>query len=380
MRIAINEVVLENRSTGTRQRDLNLLPALLRLLQSEGHEALVYLPADLSEPIAQALVGEPPLARIIRAPFNSQPTRTRLLKGARYFRSEMRARQVRLFHSNYFPLPPVDVPTLLTVNDVRFVHFADTYTRTRLAYLRMVVPLALRKATRIAAISADTKKDLVEYFGIADGKIDVVPVAAAPGFTRVADCAHLHAVRAKYNLPAEYILYVGHLEPRKNLLRLVQAYRLLHEQDRSVPPLVILGREDFGFQPILDFVRDTGLNEQILFTGFVAEEDLTAAYTLARVLAFPSLHEGFGIPVLEAMACEVPVLTSNTSALPEVAGDAAVLVDPWSVDSIAQGLTSLLNDEQLRTKLIARGLARVAHFSPERSAQQMLESYLRATT
>lgn len=378
MRIAISEVVLENRSTGTRQRDLNLLPALLRHLRSEGHEPVVYFASDLSENLAQILTGEPPLAEVVRAPFASQPTHKRLVSGARYFRQEMRTRHIDVFHSNYFPLPPLSVPTVLTVNDVRFVHFPETYTRGRLAYLRVVVPIALRQATRIAAISSDTKNDLVKHFGVPEGRIDVVPVPAAPGFVRETDPARLQAVRAKYNLPETYILYVGYLEPRKNLLRLVQAYRSVYEQDRATPPLVILGKQAFGFESVLDFARGAGLEQQIYFAGYVAEEDLAAAYTLARVLAFPSLHEGFGVPVLEAMACGVPVLTSNTTALPEVAGDAAVLADPYSVESIAHGLASLLRDEGLRATMIKRGLRRVAHFSPEQSAAVMLECYLRA--
>ena len=180
MRVAISEVVLENRSTGTRQRDLNLLPALLRQLQSGGHEALVYIASDLSTEVAELLAGDPPLAEVIRAPFGAQPTSKRLVYGARYFRRQMYMRGIDLFDTNYFPLPPVGVPTVLTVNDVRFVHFPETYTRSRLAYLRFMVPLALRQATRVVAISADTRDDIINHFGVDATKIDVVPVAAAP--------------------------------------------------------------------------------------------------------------------------------------------------------------------------------------------------------
>jgi glycosyltransferase involved in cell wall biosynthesis len=378
MRVGINEVLLLDRSSGARQREFNLLPTLLRAIRESGDEATIYVSAELADSHVQTLIGSDAGARVIRTPVPALPTPARIARGAAYFRRRTREDSLDVFHTNYFPPPPIRVPTVLSVNDLRFLHFPETYTAARLAFLRTIVPYSLRRAERIAAISSDTKNDIVSYFGVPEHKVDVVPVPANESFHRVEAPELLREVRAKLSLPQSYILFVGHLEPRKNLRRLVTAYKILHRQIPDVPPLVILGKESFGFAPILEDARRSGLSHKIHFTGFVSEEDLAAAYTMASMLAFPSLHEGFGVPVLEAMACGVPVLTSNTSALPEVAGEAAMLVDPLDVDSIAQGMATLLREQALCATLVERGMRRVQEYSAERSARLMLDTYERA--
>lgn len=379
MRIGVNEVIIYERSSGTRQREINMLPEVLRQVAAAGGQSVVYLARDLGDETAQRLVGDAPAATVVRTPVPTLPTAQRLVRGALYFPRQARRDRLDLFHTSYFPIPRVQgIPIVLTVNDVRFVHFPETYQPARLRFLRWSTPRAVRRADRIITISQDTKNDLVRHFGALAGKVDVVPVAADPRFRRVTDASQLAAVQARYALPARFILYVGHLEPRKNLTRLVQAYIALRREDAAAPPLVILGKASFGFEPVLALVRQQGLESQVSFTGYVEDADLPAVYSLAEMLAFPSLHEGFGVPLLEAMGCETPIVTSNVSAMPEVAGDAALLVDPRDVDSIAQGMAALLRDEALRRTLVQNGLRRLQEFSVERLAATTLACYRKA--
>ncbi len=377
MRIGLNEVLLYERSSGARQRELVLVPAQLRALEAAGHSAVVYVNQTLPQPIVDGLVEGAAQTQVARLPVPAVPTHQRILRGRSVFPQRARADAIDLFHTNYYPLPPVPVPTVLTVHDVRFVHLPETYTRARRAFLHWVVPQALRRATRIIADTEDTARDLVTHFSVAAQKIDVVPIPISPTFRREQDPARLAAIRAKYKLAEEYLLFVGHLEPRKNLPRLLRAYAQLCTQQPSTPQLVILGKESFGNEALFAELQAQGLADRVRFTGYVDEADMPGAYTLATLLAFPSLHEGFGVPVLEAMACGVPVVTSNVSALPEVAGGAAVLVDPRDTSSIAEGIAGVLNDSALRARLVEQGYARVATFTPERSAALTLASYER---
>jgi glycosyltransferase involved in cell wall biosynthesis len=243
-----------------------------------------------------------------------------------------------------------------------------------------MVPRSFKRATRLMVDSHNTKDDLLRFFGTPESKIDVVPLVQDAKFGQITDAAAIEKVRAKYGLPERFILYVGHLEPRKNLPRLVQAYiRLLERKElTSGHHLVILGKASFGYHAILDQVSRSEYGSRILFTGYVEDADVPAVYSLADVFAFPSLHEGFGIPVLEAMACGVPVVTSNCSALPEVAGGAALLVDPYDVDAIARGIAEVLGDGEVRSRLIAKGLTRVKRSNAAAVARAITAVYERA--
>ena len=358
MRVGINEVLLYDRSSGARQREFNLMPSLIETLSANGHQAVVYLPKGLANRHIQTLTGSSGGAVLISTPVPALPTPVRILRGASYFGYRTWRDKLDLFHTNYYPIPPMHTPVVLTIHDVGFVYFPENYTKARLRFLRRVIPYSLRKAERIVAVSANTKKDLITKFGVPEAKIDVVPNPVNERFGRVVDSQRLLEVRAKYDLPKRYILYVGHLEPRKNLDRLIKAYLAVHGKQPDIPHLVILGKESFGVEAMMKDVKESDIGHKVRFTGYVDEGDLEAAYSMAEMLAFPSLFEGFGVPVLEAMACGIPVLTSNTTSLPEVAGDAALLVDPQDIDSIAEGLLELLNNESLRQRLVERGFLR----------------------
>lgn len=284
---------------------------------------------------------------------------------------------VRLFHATDFTLPPTlpGVRTLLTVHDLSFVRAPETATPVLKAYLDAVVPRSVRRATHVLADSQATKDDLVELYGTPPDKVTVLLGGVNPEFGPVTDADARQAARARYNLPPNpYVFSVGTVQPRKNYARLIEALAALGPQYADYH-LVIAGGRGWLDAPIYQTVRDLGMGERVHFTGFARDEDLPALYSDAVCLAYPSLYEGIGLPVLEAMACGTPVVTSTVSSLPEVTGDAALLVDPYDVEALAGALRRLLDDSALRETLIARGTHQAAFFTWERAAAQLLAVY-----
>lgn len=285
--------------------------------------------------------------------------------------------RVRLFHATDFTLPPTlsGTRTLLTVHDLSFVRAPETTTPVLKAYLDAVVPRSVRRATHVLADSQATKDDLVELYKTPPDKITVLLGGVNPEFRPITDAHARQVVRARYSLPPNpYIFSVGTVQPRKNYARLVQALAALGPQHADVH-LVIAGGRGWLDAPIYQTVRDLGMGERVHFTGFVRDEDLPVLYSDAACLAYPSLYEGIGLPVLEAMACATPVVTSTISSLPEVAGDAALLIDPYDVEALAGALRRLLDDSALRETLVARGARQAAFFTWERAASQLLAVY-----
>lgn len=285
--------------------------------------------------------------------------------------------RVALFHATDFTLPPTlnRTRTLLTVHDLSFVRTPETASPVLKAYLDQVVPRSVRRAAHVLADSQATKDDLVELYGTPPDKITVLLSGIQADFGRVTDEVARKAVRQRYNIPEQpYLVSVGTVQPRKNYARLVAALAALGPAFADVH-LVIAGGRGWLDSPIFQAVADYGLAERVHFTGFVRDEDLPALYSAATCLAFPSLYEGFGFPVLEAMACGTPVLTSNISSLPEVAGDAALLVDPYDVEAMAEALRRLLTDETLRASLVRQGYEQVRRFTWARAAEQLSGIY-----
>jgi len=283
---------------------------------------------------------------------------------------------VRLFHATDFVLPPTlpQTRTLLTVHDLSFARVPESAAPRLRAYLEAVVPRSARRADHILADSAATKADLIALYGMPEAKITVLYSGVSNAFKPVRDSAAQAAVRAKYNIgDAPYVLSVGTLQPRKNYARLMQAFAALPPRWADLK-LVIVGGRGWLDAPIYECAR--AMRERVILTGFADEADLPALYSGAACLAFPSLYEGFGLPVLEGMACGTPVLTSNVSSLPEVAGDAALMVAPHSVEAIRAGLLALLEeDSAARAARLARGFAQAARFTWQAAAQRLRAIY-----
>lgn len=284
---------------------------------------------------------------------------------------------IDLFHSPDFTLPPMarGTRTLLTVHDLSFVRDPDSAVDVLRAYLNRVVPRSVARADHVLADSLATRADLMELYGTPAEKISVLYSGVNERFQPVRDPVALSAVRARYGLgDGPFILAVGTLQPRKNYVRLIQAFAQLPAELNEVR-LVLAGGRGWLFDAIFAEVERLRLRERVLFPGFTDDADLPALYSAARVLAYPSLYEGFGLPILEAFACGTPVVTSTASSLPEVAGDAALLVPPTDVDALAAALQAALTDEALRAMLNQKAQARLALFSWDKSARQLLDTY-----
>jgi len=261
-------------------------------------------------------------------------------------------------------------PVVVTIHDLAVLRFPHLFRPWHGRYARFVLPHLARRARAVIAVSAATKNDVVEMLGVPAERVTVIPngisLAMTPG---AVGAARAREVRARYGLPERFILTVGTIEPRKNLKRLIEAVGIVatHADAQDVT-LVHAG-------PAGWLSDDLPRNGRVRFLGHVSTEDLAALYSLARCSAYPSLWEGFGLPVLEAMASGCPVLTSAVSALPEVAGDAAVLVEPTSTEAIADGLARLWTDATLCSRLAQRGIERATRFSWERAARETAAIY-----
>ena len=287
--------------------------------------------------------------------------------------------QLALFHSPDFVLPPLRRgKSLVTIHDLTFLIHPECADPRLVKYLGSRVPRAIERASMVLADSECTKKDLVRLLGAPVEKIEVVYGGVSPVFSSVTDESLLYQIQKKYGIDRPFILSVGRLEPRKNLGRLIDAYRLLRQETNLPHRLLLAGEEGWLYDSLFVQVEKLELKSDVIFLGFVPDEELPALFSLADVFAFPSLYEGFGLPPLEAMACGAPVVASDTSCLPEVLSEAALFVDPTDVRALAETLHRVLIDEELRQEMSKRGLGRAAQFSWSASAQKLLSVYERA--
>jgi glycosyltransferase involved in cell wall biosynthesis len=255
--------------------------------------------------------------------------------------------------------------SVVTVHDLGYRHFPQAHAAGQRLYLDWSTRFSARRSSLVMADSQATRRDLLRFYDIPDGKIRVV----YPGRDERLGPTDPGPVRARYGLPDRYVLHVGTLQPRKNLVRLIEATARLSQQMPDLR-LVLAGRAGWLAEPILAQARAHG--DLVRLLDYVPDEDLAGLYSGAAVFAFPSLYEGFGFPVLEAMACGTPVVCANTSSLPELAGEAALLVDPGDVDALAAALGRVLADRDLRESLVDRGRQQVRLFSWERTAKEAL--------
>ncbi len=284
---------------------------------------------------------------------------------------------VNLFHATDFVLPPTrrETRTLLTVHDLSFVHLPETTEPSLKRYLDRVVPRSVNRADHVLADSQATKDDLIRLYHTPPDKITVLLSGVSHHFRRITDTETLRVVRRKYHLGDwPFLFTVGTVQPRKNYVRLFEA---LARVRAALPDLhlVIAGGRGWLEDPIYDAIRRLQLEASVHLIGFADDGDLPALYSAAVAVPFVSLYEGFGLPVLEAMACGTPVIASNVSSIPEVAGDAALLVDPLSVDAIAAAIEDVVSSPDLATDLVSRGYAQAAQFTWERAATQLVQIY-----
>ncbi len=281
-----------------------------------------------------------------------------------------------IFHSPDFTLPPLSSAAgVVTVHDLSFLKAPECADPGLRAYLTERVPASVARAARVLADSENTRRDILELLAVPEDKVAVVYAGVEPRFRPVRDPARLAAVRERYHLPEFFVLFVGTIEPRKNLARLISAYAEMRRQTGLPHALVLSGSKGWLYEDIFTQVTSEGLTEDVLFPGFVADEDLPALYTLADLFAFPSLYEGFGLPPLEAMACGTPVVASNNSSLPEVLGTAALYAEAEDVTGLADAMARILGDATLRARLADLGRAQAARFTWDDAARQLVNAY-----
>ncbi|MDP3685376.1 MAG: glycosyltransferase family 1 protein [bacterium] len=351
-----------------------LLPRLSRLLQERGHTVTTYLP---SAPRGVTVAGE-----------------TRVIPGSPFWTQRIFAAALRRDRPDVLFMPiqmlpllrPWRMKTVAVVHDLEFLHYPETYTPANRFLLQWFTRHAVRHATQLIAVSQYTKDDVVRTYGRSPGDIAVVHhgVESARFFGSgqwAVGSGQDEDLRRRHQLPERFILFVGALQPRKNIVGLVTAFEEVKRTERATGSrewgignddlhLVIVSGGEWKAAPILARIERSPVRDSIHLLRKVASNELSALYSMATAFVLPSFSEGFGMPVLEAMAAGTPVVTSNTSSLPEVAGDAALLVDPKSPSAIAHAIIHVLQDASLRADLVAKGRARASRFTWDRTAEQ----------
>ncbi|MGC8976596.1 MAG: glycosyltransferase family 4 protein [Candidatus Ratteibacteria bacterium] len=284
-------------------------------------------------------------------------------------------KKLNLLHTQYH-LPFISYcPGIITVHDVSFLKHPEFFPKQLYLKLKFSLLYSLRKAKKIITCSKFSKKEIIELYHVKDEKIEVIYNGVSENF-RPLKINEKTEILKKYSITKPYILSVSNLQPRKNLSRLIKAFALLVKNNEKFPYiLVIVGRKLWLYKDIFVLVKETNLEDKIIFTDFIPEEDLLYLYNFADVFVYPSLYEGFGLPVVEAMACGCPVITSNLSSLPEIVEDAGIIIDPYDIEEIAKAIKEVICNPELKKSLKFKGLKQSKKFSWKNTAEKTLKVY-----
>ncbi|SPF44634.1 Glycosyl transferase, group 1 [Candidatus Sulfopaludibacter sp. SbA4] len=363
MRFAVDAHAIGRHLTGNEVYVRSLLNALAA--QDRDCEFVAYVSADDA---CRSIPSSIPIRRVATNPF--------LRLG---FDLAMKVREDRpdLLHVQYTAPIGCPVPIVVSVHDVSFLEHPEYFTRDRAWQLQWTVRRTVRRAAKILTGSEFSRSSILKVYGdLEEDKVVVVPNAAASEFRPISREAAAAGVRERFSIARPFLLSVGDIQPRKNQIGLIRAFaRLLGSHPQLKQNLVLAGKETWFGDRVHQAARESGVADRIQFVGFVSDTDLLQLYNACDVFVFPSFYEGFGLPVLEAMACGRAVVCSNTSALPEVVDGAALLFDPYAVDEIVRAIADLLLDSELRARMERLGLQRAAHFSWQKTAQRTLEVF-----
>lgn len=374
MKVTLDLSPAVHRHAGLGRYAHELLVALMELDRTNEYRAFYYAPRGNEHP-------DPPLDRVPaqKVRLSAKPWRMSVLLA--YLFGATMDRWLApdgVFHATDHLLPPLrHSRSVFTIHDMIFRFYPEFHLPLNRWYLTLMLPRFMQRADAIIAVSQNTSRDAARWMRIPQEKITVIYEGVERAFRPLDDSATLAPVRAKYHLPPRFVLYLGTIEPRKNLATLLSAYHGLLGREPASPDLVIAGRKGWMYQPVFDRVRALGLEGRVHFTGYVSDADIPALLNAALVFVFLSLYEGFGLPPLEAMACGVPVICSNASSLPEVVGEGGILLEPRDVGAWVEAMARVLNDEHLRRELRNRGIAQASKFSWERAARETLAVYER---
>lgn len=283
--------------------------------------------------------------------------------------------KIDIVHSLHYSFPVITrARKIVTVCDMIFFKYPELHIKRKVYYFRFFIWLTSFLADKVICISRSTQRDYIDHFKVLPSLTAVIELGKDESYHPAIDHNDVESVLNKYSVDGEYILFIGTIEPRKNISTLILAYARLVSKGLCYS-LVIVGKKGWHYDAIFKLVRDLGLSDKVIFTGFIEEFEKPAFLVGAKCFVYPSIYEGFGIPVLEALACGVPTITSNISSMPEVAGDAALLIDPTNVDELYTALDRVINNNELRNILSIKSIAQAAKFSWQETAKGTVDVY-----
>lgn len=365
------------RNAGVSRYTYTLLNGLGQLDANQEYTAFVN--SGMAADAAASPLAASPRLGLVAGRWKTQRPQQRILWEQLALPGELRRRRIDVFHSPVNVLPErLPCASVVTIHDLSFIHFPQFFRPARRLYQRTFTRRSTRAAAIVVAISESTKRDLIAQFQVPASRVRVIYPAIDPDYTPELDPQVRAAFRAAHNLPERYLLYLGTLEPRKNLPLLVEAYARLRALDETTPPLVIAGGKGWYYQAVFDAVRAQGLEREITFAGYVLRDEQRLWYSCAELFAYPSVYEGFGLPVAEALACGVPTITSDVSSLPEAGGPIATCVAPDDPVTLAHAMHRVLSDPQARPRALAEGPRWASQFTMERMAREYARIYREA--
>jgi len=315
--------------------------------------------------------------KVIKSPLNTSDPNIRVLWEHLIMPFMLNNGKIDIFHNpdHILPLLPIKAKKIITVHDLSFYKFPETFPFMKRTYKRGLTPRSIKLADKIIAVSNSTKNDMIDLFDVDEEKIRVVHVGVSQEFVKIDDPSALSCFRKGRGLPQRFVLFLGTIEKRKNLERLIDAFSMAVRKGGIPHKLVIAGKKGWLYKDLFKKIDDEGLRDKIVFISDMKQSELPLLYNLAELFIYPSIYEGFGLPVLESMACGTAVITSNVSSLPEVAGKAALLIDPYNIEEISSAMIKVLSDAALRGSMIEKGLVQAAQFSWKNCAKHTLEVY-----
>lgn len=368
MRIGIDASTIGTQG-GPRTYVLNLIDCLLRI-DRENEYVIFYN--------SKEHLGKFPQAREVVVPFSNPATR--LFREHLLMAYHYKKERLDIIHNPKSAISLLKLcKTVATIFDLIPVTNPETEKWMARAYWKIQIPIAARYADFVITSSEFAKKEIIGRYGTPGDKIRVIPISYNSHCKPIVPGPEAEAVRKKYFIPERYILYVGTIQPRKNISTLIKAFSALVKKGAISHKLVITGRKGWLYAPLFELIKNEGMEERVIFTGFVPDEELPYIYNGADLFVYLSLFEGFGIPPLEAMACGVPVICSNTTSLPEVVGDAGILVNPLDQKAVEGSMLMVLEDSGMRAKMRKKGLIQAKKFSWERTAIETLNIYREVT-
>lgn len=367
MRIGINALyLLPGKVGGSEIYVRNLVKWLARAAKDD--ELVIFVNRE-SAGVFETLAPE---AKVVNCAFNAASRPIRILWEQFVLPLQVRKHGIDVLLSAGMTAPLLcPAPSYLMIYDLQHINQPENFSKSQLLFLRTIIYLSAKSVRGVLTLSEKSKADIVRHYNIAPRNVSVTYLASDSEAFRKRSDAEISAVREKYKLSKRFILYIASSLPHKNYERLLEAFKAVKVKDRSIK-LVLIGARSYGHDVISAKIAGLGLRKDVVFLGWLPFEDIPVIYAAADLFVFPSLHEGFGIPVLEAMATGVPVVCSGIEPITEVAGDAAVFVDPYDTDAIAEAILSVLGNGKLRDGLVSKGLKRAALFSWEKTAEDTL--------